>query len=167
VETVETQNLTVNRHQDVTFTGGQVDGHLSAGNLLLRRKDRLLTTGGDVRCCVNYQRSGALGTFGTTGDGLDVITTNAELNAVFAAAGNVKVVTSMVGVCNAAGVVIGCGRSGGSLIITTGASSDVWFHEWGHVKGLSHNDASVFYIMHSTAPSTDSVTQSECEAFKP
>ncbi len=107
------------------------------------------------------------GTFGTAGDGLDVITTSAQLNSVFAAAGQVKVVTSMFGVCNAAGGVLGCGRSGASLIITTGAAADVWIHEWGHVRGLGHNDTDVRYIMHSTAPNTDSVTKAECVKFKP
>jgi PKD repeat protein len=167
VEEIEDFNLSVNRHIDIAYTDAQVDGNLSPGSALLRKKDRILGTGGDERCCVNYQRSGATGTFGTAGDGLDVITTNAQLNQAFAAAGDIKVVTSMTGVCNATGVVLGCGRSGGSLIITTGAAADVWIHEWGHVRGLSHNDADPAYIMHSTAPNTDSVTEAECEAFKP
>ena len=159
-------SLTVSRHVDTSFTATLVDGNLSTGSALLRRKDRILMTGGDWRCCLTFQRSGSLGTFGATGDGVDIITTNAELNSVFAQPGNVKVVTSMFGVCNATGVVLGCGASGGSLVITVSAAPDVWVHEWGHVKGLPHNDADVHYIMHSTAPNTDSVTESECQAFE-
>jgi hypothetical protein len=172
VNQVEDFSLTVRRHADTVYTGAAVDSNLSAGSLLLRQKNRLLTTGGDVRCCVNYQRSGPLGTFGMTGDGLDVITTAAELNTTFAQSGDIKVVTSIVGnagnpVCNATGVVLGCGTSGGSLIITTGAASDVWMHEWGHVRGLPHRDSDPRNIMHSTAPNTDSINETECTAFEP
>ena len=168
--------LIVNRHTSTSLADFTIDSNLAVGNFRLHKNDRRLTTGGDVRCCLDLQRSGPVRSFGTAGDNLDVITTDEDLNRVFAMPGDIKIVTSMApGVCNTGGgTPIGCGYSGGSLIITPAATASAWLHEWGHVKGLHHpvgpdgsqDSADHNYIMHKYDYGGDTVTEVESQAFE-
>ena len=75
-------NITVAKHVDTATDGNAAVKYTSATNDLKTDNG----TCADVACCVTLNKSGATGSFGTTGDGLDVITSNAELNTVFAVA---------------------------------------------------------------------------------
>src|SRR5258705_440013 len=85
------------------------------------RHHRLPAADQDVACGVTLRRAGAIGTFGVTGDGNDVITTGAEMTAVLGIGGGlVKVVTS-ISACG--GMInnsfIGCARPG-SIVSESG-----------------------------------------------
>ncbi|HEX2059262.1 MAG TPA: zinc-dependent metalloprotease family protein, partial [Thermoanaerobaculia bacterium] len=148
-----TKAITVARHADVTFSDADARRKLGPATTLLRTRDRNT----DVACGVILQLSGSVGTFGTAGDGDDVITTQAELTRVMAVnAHRIKVVTSIQGsrannVCGSAGSVLGCATTPGTTIVMAlRAAPDVWAHEFGHNQGLRHRDTSNKNIMHST-----------------
>lgn len=165
-ETRSTHAITATRHVDVTIAGGDVSGRLDRATTLLGTKDRP----NDVACCVRLQMSGQLGSFGTAGDGEDVITTRAEMRRVLAIRPQrIKIVRSIV-VCRSdenPGNILGCANTpGDSIVITRRAAADVWAHEFGHNQGLSHRDSSRRNIMHSTAANTDTVNAAECRRFR-
>src|SRR5262245_38637837 len=66
------QNLTFARHADTVFTGPTGLAHASQ---VLQRCDAIVTDDQDVACNITLAQEGEIGTFGTAGDGLDVITT--------------------------------------------------------------------------------------------
>jgi hypothetical protein len=115
------QDLTIARHTDIVYANGTADGRLATGTTALRVKDRA----SDVACCVVLSRSGNVGTFGVAGDGLDVVTSQAELTQVMAIATHrVKVVTSMNGnMCGTNGGLLGCANQPGtSMALTVNAA---------------------------------------------
>jgi hypothetical protein len=139
------QDLTFVRHVDTPFTAATVDPALTFGTRLLQRCDRIAAPDQDVACGVTLRRSGAIGTFGVTGDGNDVITTDAEMTAVInLGAARVKVVTSISacgGQINAS--IIGCGNVGAAGIVSesglgTNLLGEELTHEFGHNQGLGH-----------------------------
>ena len=139
------QDLTFARHPDTTMPTATIDSALQFGTRILQRCDATPVPDQDVACGVTMRRSGAVGTFGATGDGLDIITTDAEMNTVIAdGAARIKVVTSISacgGQINPS--IIGCGYVGASGIVSesglgvnlTGEELD---HEFGHNQGLGH-----------------------------
>jgi len=157
-------SLSINRHTATSFSNSTADSTLSTATTLLKTNDHGCTD--EVACDVQVSRSGSVGTFGTTTDGLDVITTEAELTTVLGKTGSFKVVTSAQSCCGVAGSILGCGRLNEmNTVILASADPDIWLHELGHNKGLSHSDSCSKYIMHSTAASTNAVTSSECTSF--
>ena len=158
-------NLTVSRHTDTPFTNANADGKFSTATTLLMNLDGPCTD--EIRCCVQLSRSGDVGTFGAGGDGHDVITSETELDWVFAQTGNFKVVTSAQNCCGVTGPILGCGKMGlHNTVILASAAPDVWAHEFGHNQNLNHRDDCAQNIMHSTAPNTNSVNCPECVAFQ-
>jgi hypothetical protein len=140
------QDLTFALHPDSTFPTATADSALVFGTRLLQRcDDPTPAPDQDVACGVTMRRSGAIGSFGATGDGLDVITTQAEMDTVIAnPAARIKVVTSISacgGQINPS--IIGCGYVGAVGIVSesglginlTGEELD---HEFGHNQGLGH-----------------------------
>jgi hypothetical protein len=172
------QNLTFVRHVDTPFTTATLDPALAFGTRLLQRCDRIAAADQDVACGVTLQRAGAIGTFGVTGDGNDVITTDAEMNAVIAlGAARVKVVTSISacgGIINTS--IIGCGFVGAVGIVSesglgTNLLGEELTHEFGHNQGLDHRgDAGAppvigNPILQNPLGGRDEVEQTECAAF--
>ena len=107
----------------------------------------------DTACCIRFDRVGTGTTFGTSGDGLDVITTSAEQVAVIADPVARFKVVDVLNYCGQFGVnIIGCGYVGGDGIIVERSSSPakiegrLWIHEFGHNVGLLHNPSGG-YIM--------------------
>src|SRR5262249_33503406 len=132
-------------HVDSTITTATVDSALQVGTARLQRCDATPAADQDVACGVTLRRSGAIGAFGVTGDGNDVITTNAQMNAVINnGVARVKVVTS-ISACG--GQInpsfIGCGLIGASGIVSESGlgvplTGEELTHEFGHNQGLGH-----------------------------
>jgi hypothetical protein len=172
------QDLTFALHPDSTISTATVDSALQFGTRLLQRCDRIVVADQDVACGVTLQRSGAIGTFGSTGDGLDVITTDAEMNtAIGDGAARIKVVTSISacgGVINAS--IIGCGFVGASGIVSESGlgvnlTGEELTHEFGHNQGLGHRGdpgepAAVGNpLMQNPLGNRDEVNIAECAAY--
>jgi hypothetical protein len=108
----------------------------------------------DVACCIGVVRSGTAGTFGTVGDGLDVIDTQGELNTVLVnLVGRFKVVRQINFCGGSSGSnIIGCGRfpgNGITVVRLSGREGTVWAHEYGHNVGLAHDNDNR-YIMNTS-----------------
>jgi hypothetical protein len=172
------QDLTFVRHVDTPFTTATLDPALAFGTRLLQRCDRISAPDQDVACGVTLRRSGAIGTFGVTGDGNDVITTQAEMNAVISlGAARVKVVTSISacgGQINTS--IIGCGFVGAVGIVSesglgTNLLGEELTHEFGHNQGLGHRGdagsppAVGNPLLQNPLGGRDEVELTECAAF--
>lgn len=160
--------LTFARHADTTFAGPTGMGRASD---TLQRCDRISAPDQDVACDITFQQTGGIGTFGTTGDSLDIITTQAELTAVLNDnTAWVKVVT-MIGFCGGApGTnIIGCAPTGTTMVIDNGLSvnttGEVTAHEFGHNQGLGHRSAPGTQNLMRPSIGGDEVNQAECTAF--
>ena len=161
--------FTVTRHVDTTsFTAGDFDNAMDDVNDRMKYDNHDCSD--DVPCSARFFRSGNLGTFGTTSDGLDVITTQAELDSVFAITSHRVKVVDAVNYC-AGGYntsIIGCGRCNAfGYILEDWVGGNVYVHEYGHnVMGCGHRDDCSHNIMHSISIGTNnSVNATECSGF--
>jgi len=125
----------------------------------------------DVACCITVGRSGTARTFGTTGDGLDVVDSAADIQSVLGnSIARVKVVRAIEHCAGPGTNIIGCSRFPGNTMVVvrlTSASGEglLWLHEYGHNTGLGHHGDSR-YIMHGQYNGNNSaLTQDECNAF--
>ncbi|HJQ85531.1 MAG TPA: DUF4215 domain-containing protein [Candidatus Binatia bacterium] len=163
--------LTFANHVDVTLpmTNARLDEVLAASTIAFGRVDYP----DDVSCCTIFHRTGTAASFGTAGDGLDMVDTDTVQDAVFAdTAGRVKVVRE-ISFCG--GLVsmniIGCAENPGDSMIVERLSSvpleaTLWMHEYGHNVGLAH----VVDTRNVMAPSLAStgqglITQTQCDAY--
>jgi galactitol-specific phosphotransferase system IIB component len=164
--------FTVRRHVNTPFTNNDFDNEMTDLNMRLRiDNDRC----NDVPCTADFQRSGNVNTFGTVTDGLDIVTTDAELQAVFAQPDRVKVVTFISrcgGLTNPSW--IGCGQCpGNSFIVESTVSGETYVHEYGHnieihncgVDNGHRNDCAWNIMNASTDGTNDAVNQAECQDF--
>lgn len=161
-------NFTIARHTDITFAQNTFDTAMTAINVDMKLDNNSCTD--DVPCTTRFRRSGALGTFGANGDGLDTITTQAELNAVFAVnTHRIKVVTVVdrcAGTTNPS--IIGCGTcNGNGFILESWVGGNVYVHEYGHnVMGCGHRDDCAWNIMNTNSNgANNSVNAAECTGF--
>jgi hypothetical protein len=125
----------------------------------------------DTACCVQLARSGIGRTIGTPGDGLDVITTSSELNAVINnSTARVKVV-DYIGWCGSPGSnIIGCGYTPGNGMVvvrmsTAANEGKLWAHELGHNTGLNHNPSTGFIMYHSFSVGNTKLSSYECNRY--
>jgi hypothetical protein len=156
-------------HADLTnpMTDSRLDQLLDEGSLRVGRAD----FGADVACCVTYSPSGTAKTFGTSGDGLDIIDSSAEVTTVLSdPTARFKVVRA-INHCGGPGFnIIGCAWvSGyGAAVVrmsSLGSETVLWVHEYGHNCDLGHNPDSR-YIMHGVDYGTNNaVTQGECDSY--
>ncbi len=128
----------------------------------------------DVSCCVSFSRSGSLQTYGVTGDGLDVIDTAEERDAVLGnPVARVKV-ARMIRFCSGPAApnsnILGCASTPGNTMILVRAGSLiehlVWWHEYGHNIGLVHvSDPD--NIMNATLSigGNEGLEQGQCDVF--
>ena|GEM_PF-5110674 len=156
--------LRVARHVLEPFSEKDVDEVFAEANWLLQT---VQTECPDVATDVTFARNGAVETFE---DVPAVITTEADLDTVFALPQDVKIVHALVGVCGIelpadVATILGCATVGGSVVIVAGAPADVWAHEWGHVQGLGHRDDCPRNLMHSFEVDTNAVDRTESLAF--
>jgi hypothetical protein len=125
----------------------------------------------DVACCITVSRSGAARTFGSSGDGLDVIDTDAELNSVLNnSVARVKVVRA-INYCGSSGTnIIGCAwKPGNGMALvrmsTVGYESVLWIHEYGHNTGLSHATDNRYLMYGTDNGNNNALSQSECDTY--
>jgi hypothetical protein len=140
---VDESRLDYANHVDltITMTDDRLDSVLEHGDLVAGRADY----SGDVACCATFSRLGPGKTFGTPGDGHDVIDSQAEEGLVIAdPAARVKVVR-LIQSCGGPGTnIIGCSFLGGKgmavVRVTTFLTLEaiLWIHEYGHNVGLGH-----------------------------
>lgn len=162
-------SFTVTHHINTSsYTATDVDDALDDVNDRLKYDNHDCSD--DTPCTVRFFRSGTLGTFGTSTDGLDVITNQTELNSVFGInTHRVKVVDSVdycAGGYNTS--IIGCGRCDAfGYIVEDWVGGAVYVHEFGHnVLGCGHRDTCSNNIMHSISIGTNnSVNSTECSGF--
>jgi hypothetical protein len=125
----------------------------------------------DVACCISVGRSDTARTFGAPDDGLEIVDSSSEIQAVLdSSVARVKVVRS-INYCASAGTnIIGCSRFPGdsmAVVRLTSVSGEglLWLHEYGHNVGLDHN-ADSRYIMHGRYNGSNSaLTQLECDTY--
>ncbi len=167
---VHNSALTYANHVDVTnpMTEARLDSILRLASLRVGRGD----DPSDIACCITVARSGSAKTFGSAGDGLDVIDNDAEMRSALSnAAARVKIVKA-INYCGAPGTnIVGCAWTPGNGMILVrlsgeGSEAVLWIHEYGHNTGLSHNSTSSRYIMYPTDYGTnDMVSQTECNTY--
>jgi hypothetical protein len=163
--------FTATRHVNTTsFTEVGFDAALREVNDCMRYDNHDCPD--DVPCTVRFYRNGNIGRFGIASDGLDVITTELELNEVFSITTHRIKVVDAIDYC-AGGInpsIIGCGRCNGfGFIVEHWVSGVVFAHEYGHnvgVGGCGHRDDCNYNIMHTYwNGANNSVNSSECSQF--
>lgn len=123
----------------------------------------------DYACCIRVSRANSARTFGTSGDGQDVIDDAATLIAVADnPVARVKVVR-LINYCGGPGTnIVGCAYTPGDAMLVVRVSSNeglLWLHEYGHNAGLLHNDDSR-YVMHGMLTSENrALTFDECSGY--
>ncbi|MCP4589318.1 MAG: hypothetical protein GY842_01100 [bacterium] len=156
--------LDVARHVDEPFTEAEVDALFAEASRLLQTAQPECP---DVATGVSFLRNATLDVFH---GGSAVVTTEADLDALFDLPYDIKIVRGLVGVCGVeipedVATILGCATFGGSLVITSMAPADVWAHEWGHVQYLEHRDDCARNLMHSYELDTNAVNTTESQAF--
>lgn len=160
--------FTVARHVNTTLTAATFDAALTDVNERMRLDNHRCSD--DTPCTAQFFRSGAVGTFGTSGDGLDNVNSQDKLNAVFGVDDwRAKVVTSLsrcAGQDNPS--FIGCGTCGApGFILENWVEGNVHVHEYGHnVLGCGHRNDCAYNIMNAVSNGlNDSLNASECSGF--
>jgi cysteine-rich repeat protein len=161
--------LTYANHPDVSspMDDTRLDAVLALASLRTGRAD----FGADVSCCVLVTRSGSALTFGTAGDGLDIIDNEPELEAVLNDSTARTKIVRTINYCSGPGMnIIGCaGTPGDSMAVvrrtSLGSEAVLWMHEYGHNTGLGHNSTSRYIMFGTDNGSNDGMSQSECDAF--
>lgn len=156
-------------HVDLTdpMTDARMDQLMAEGSLRVGQAD----FSKDIACCVTYSRKGTGATFGSPGDGLDVVGNVTEMLSVLDdPSARIKVVR-LINYCGGPGNnIIGCAWVGdyGAMVVrrsNLGSETVLWVHEYGHNTDLRHNRDSR-YIMHGIDFGTNNaVKKAECNRF--
>ncbi len=159
-----TFQISVARHADQPLSDQRVNRVFAEANALLLSDDAECP---DVSCPVTFDRDGSINTFDNSPA---IVTTEAQLDAVFDNPEDIKIVTLMVGVCGSpsaddVSLVLGCAFTGGTAVLVQDAPADVWAHEWGHVQGLSHRNDCDRNLMHAFELETNAVNTNERDAL--
>jgi len=141
-------NLTVAKH---TYAATETPtSKLSGASNLLRDASGLCY---DSPTCITLAQQGSTGTFYIRAD-LNIINGNADLSIVgdmVAVPYNVKIVDDIFNINGSAGHVLGSTVLGSrNAVIIAGTYDIVWAHEFGHMKGLVHDDGCEWLIMNSS-----------------
>ena len=157
--------IDVGMGMDLAFYTQLITDHLAEADILLQGEQGPVDEG----CCVVLDPF-SVSTFGTTGDGLDMITTQLELDAVFASPGAYLV--EMVHFCGGdfSTTIRGCAQTPGNALVVSfeADASDflptVMAHERGHNGGLGHVTNNACELM-SASNGGGCLSVSECSAF--
>ncbi len=123
----------------------------------------------DTACCVELADA-SVSAFGTCGDGLDVITTQAELDALKALGDGAYLVESLHYCTSFSPSIRGCATKPGDFLAAGREADDSYFlatvmaHERGHNSNLSHVFANSCELM-SGSSGGGCLASSECSAF--
>lgn len=126
----------------------------------------------DVACCITVAIPLSPGeNFGSTNDGLDVIDSANDLNAVLGnPVSRVKVVRA-IQYCGGPGSnIIGCAGVGANGIAVVrrsevGSEGVLWIHEYGHNVGLGHSPDPGAIMFASDNGSNSGLSQGECNQY--
>lgn len=142
------QSLTFARHVDTVFTAATAQTAMTNASTVIQTCDGTPAADEDVACQVTMQVSGgAVGTFGAAGDGGDIITSNAEMNALInSGTADVMVVTAIMFCGGPPGpglTIIGCGNVGALGIVSVNTLPGNMLgveisHEFLHNQGHEH-----------------------------
>ncbi|MCE9629084.1 MAG: hypothetical protein K8Q91_03765 [Candidatus Vogelbacteria bacterium] len=145
--TISTPPLTSfanHKHVDASSPGDLTAKFKSASSDFYLMDNDGHTGTADIHCCIGLQPSGSLASFGTAGDGLDVIDNDGEKDAVFAVGSGAKIkwVTTINTCGGMPGSYSGCAMTAyhaRNAIIKVAASNSTIAHEFGHTEGgLGH-----------------------------
>lgn len=146
------------------MTDGRLDAVLREASLRAGRDDY----GEDVACCATVSRASAAGRFGRPGDGLDIIESAAELDAVLSEPAARFKVVRLIRFCGGpAENVIGCALTPGNGVAVVRLSdlaseAILWIHEYGHNTGLSHSADSRALMYRSVTGANRGLEANEC-----
>lgn len=129
----------------------------------------------DIACGVDFARSGNVTSFvvvpgGSFMTNFGILATNADVTAVNALPGNIKVVTQ-IQACGGlvSPNIIGCAPvPGNSLVVvrfTAAQEGILWAHEFGHNQGLGHRNANNAVMNATINANRTGVTNAECTSF--
>ena len=158
--------LDINRHTSTPLEETEVDV-----NILQDANSRLQTNDGpgDVACPIALVRNGPIETF-PYGDG--ILRNQADLDAVYAEPGRVKVVNE-IRECSGPpppGTITGCSGGIGMIVrrYTPSLEGVIWVHEYGHNQylWLNHGDDEDFFSYHTMQTSMKRVNQFQCDALR-
>jgi hypothetical protein len=161
--------ITYANHPDVTspMSDSRLDAVLADSSLRAGRADY----SGDVACCVTLHRSGTAQSFGSSGDGRDIIDDGSELNAVLNnGAARVKVVRA-INYCGGPGTnIVGCAWTPGNgmavvRLSSLGNEGILWIHEYGHNTGLGHSSDFRHIMFGSINGGNNGLTQNQCTSY--
>lgn len=127
----------------------------------------------DRGCCILFNRVAPGTLFGTTGDGLNTITTSSELNQVL---GNTVArfkVVDVLDYCSGFNVnIVGCAPVPGDGVLVERLSGSsaffeglLWVHEFGHNTGLGHNPSGGYIMSGSLTSGNTRLTAGECNTY--
>lgn len=156
-------------HVNVTnpMTDSRLDLLLEEANLRAGRDDY----DQDVACCIGLVRTGGAGSFGVSGDGLDVVDDATELNSVLSNPAARVHVVRLINWCGQPAMnIIGCASVGGkgmALVRVSQLSTEavLWIHEYGHNAGLSHSNDSSAIMYSQDNGQNDGLSQFECNYY--
>ncbi len=165
--TAHQHNLDYVNHVDHNdpITDTRLDQVFAAANVLIGVSD----FAADVACCNRLARKGTGGTFGTMGDGLDIVDNLSEqIDVQLVSTARAKVVR-IINFCGAPGSnIIGCSGVSGNfmmLVRKTNLTSEaiLWAHEYGHNTGLNHNAGSQYIMYASNTGANNALNATECD----
>jgi hypothetical protein len=149
------------------MTNAALDIALRDGSLRTGRSD----FSGDVSCCATATRSGNAATFGSLNDGLDSIDNSQEQSKVLGNnKGRMKVIR-VINYCGGTGTnIIGCAYQsywGAAVVRTQPQWSEgvLWFHEYGHNAGQSHNPDTTYIMFHTNFGTNNGINATECGKY--
>jgi Tol biopolymer transport system component len=149
------ESLTFARHVDTPFTLATAQTAMTNASTVIQTCDGTPNANEDVACQVTMQNSGTIGTFGTTGDGGDIIDTDAKMSALIGSGtADVMVVTAIMR-CGGSGpsapgaTIIGCGKTGSKGIVSVNTLAGNLLgveitHEFLHNQGHDHRGCQNF-----------------------
>jgi hypothetical protein len=158
--------ITVANHVDLAdkVTAQQADQILARATTIAANAD----FAEDVACCVSFVRGGAVGTFGTAGDGRDSLDSGPELQGVLdLPVARVKVVR-VINHCSGPGTnIVGCSYTPGfgMAVVRTGNEGGLWLHEYGHNASLGHSQDSRNVMYSFLVATALGLTQNQCDDY--
>lgn len=158
-----THDLQISRHHSVALSDARADQILNSMGTILQINDG----SGDVACDVAFTRNGAISVF-NIGNGM--INSASDFTAVNSQPGNVKVVKQINWCGGLSPNIIGCAPVPGTSMVvvrfTTNQEGLLWVHEFGHNKGLSHNNQQRAVMQPTINVNNKHVNQSECDSYR-